>query len=97
MMPSAAAWEPLTGRDTYGAPTYGAPTSFACRLVRENRLVRDAQGDEVVSTAHVWLGGTPAVAPDDRVTLSDGTTPTIASVERFPDETGDSHTKVYFL
>ena len=96
MFPSTAAWAPLTGRAESGAPTYGAGTSFAARLVRRHKLVRDTQGDQVVSTAHVWLLGSPAVAPDDRVQLADGTAPPIVAVERFEDEAGASHTKVYF-
>lgn len=96
LLPDTATWAPLTGRDQYGAPTYGAGTTYACRLVRAHKLIRNSAGDQVVSSAHVWLAGTPAVAPDDRVTLSDDTTPPILSVERFQDEDGASHTKVYF-
>lgn len=101
MMSDTLRWRPLAGRDDYGAPDYGSTDGdeFECRLVRENKLVRTVQGDEVVSTAHVWIGGTPMVRPEDQIELSDGTTPEILSVEIFQDEDGGellSHTKVYF-
>jgi hypothetical protein len=97
MMPDTATWRPLMSRDDYGAPTYGAAVPFAnARLVRSPKLVRDASGDQVVSSAQLWLVGTPAIAPDDQVTLSDGTTPSIVNVGRWQDEAGESHTKVFF-
>lgn len=87
----------LSSRDQYGAPTYGAGTAYSGRLVKRNKLVRDAAGQEKVSSAHFWLQGSPDVSPEDEVTLSDGSTPSILSVERFQDEDGASHTKLYFL
>ena len=39
----------------------------------------------------------PNVLPDDRVILSDGKSPQIASVEIFQDDLGPSHAVVYFL
>lgn len=89
-----ATWEPLTGRDDFGAPTYGAGTLFSARLVRKHKLVRDAQGDEVVATATLWIKGAPAVDPDDRIILSDGSTPHILAVDRYQEFGG--HTKVFF-
>lgn len=102
LLTDSAVWEPLSGRDDYGAPSYGAPTTFAARLTREHKMVRDLQGDEVLSTGQLWLKGAPAVGPEDRITLSDGTQPELLSIERFQDEAGAngtpsySHTKVYF-
>ena len=96
LMPDTATWYPLSARDRFGQTTYGTGTEYSTRLVRRNRLVRDTQGDQVVSSAQLWLAGAPAIAPDDRVTLSDGKSPDILSVERFQDESGASFTKAYF-
>lgn len=92
-----ATWAALTGRDQYGTPTYGSGTAFTARLVRKNSLVRDRQGQEVTSRAHLWLAGSPAIDTDDKITLSDSTVPVIVSVERYQDEHGATHTKVFFL
>ena len=89
--------EPLSSRDDFGKPTYGTPVPFKARVVREHKLVRDKDGQEVVSTAQCWLLGNPVVSPDDQITLEDATTPAIVMIERFQDEIGPSHTKVYFL
>ena len=99
MATDTASWEPFDERDQYGKPSYGDVTTFAfCRLVRKHKLVRDAQGDLVVSTAQLWVfeETAPAIGPEDQITLSDGTTPPIITTERFQDEVGASHTKVYF-
>lgn len=96
LLPHTVSHAALTGRDDFGAPTYGAATEYAARVVYEPKLVRSAPGDVVVAAGYVWLNGAPAVDPADRITLPDATTPPIVSVERFPDEGGDHHTKVYF-
>lgn len=97
MMADTCQFSPLSSRDSYAVPTFGSATSFNCRLVRKNRMVRDAKGQIVVSTARVWLQGHPNITPEDRVTLSDGSNPVIVSVERESDEFGSSHTVVNFL
>lgn len=94
--PDTATWKALSTRDEFGAPTFGAGTSYSGRLVRRHKMVRDAAGEEVLSTAHFWFQGAPAIDPDDEVTLSDGTTPPIVAIERVPDEDGACYTKVYF-
>jgi hypothetical protein len=97
MMRDTITHQPCTGYDRYGKPTYGASTSYPARVVRDNKMARNPQGEEVVSTCQVRICGTPAVTPADKITLSDGTVPVILSVSRPQDETGDdASTKVYF-
>lgn len=97
LMTDTATWYALASRDSFGVPTYGSSgTSYAARLIRRHKLVRDARGDQVVSSAQLWLAGAPAIAPDDKVTLSDGTSPPIVAIDRFQDEDGASHTVVMF-
>lgn len=94
-----ASWEPLTGRDRAGAPTYGSATAFTdCRLVRAHKLVRDRNGDQVISSAQLWIMEDPGpeIDPDDQVTLSDGTKPPIITVQIFQGRAGASYTKVFF-
>ncbi len=100
-----AIWRKFVSRNEFGVVTYGDDIEFTARLVELTKLVRDQNGDQVVSRAHVWLGETtdtnleqaPNVKPDDQVELSNGETPVILSIERPQDETGlATHTKVFF-
>jgi len=99
MAADTATWKPFVDRDRFGAPTYGDAVTFDhVRLVRKHKLVRNAQGDEVVSTAQLWIieSPAPAVGPEDEITLSNGTTPPIIAVDCPQDEEGEAYTKVYF-
>ncbi len=55
-----AVWHSVTGRDKYGAPTTTSKT-IAVRWEEKRRLVRDAQGHEVVSEATVYCTETVLV------------------------------------
>src|SRR5665213_1581618 len=101
-------WATLGPRDGYGNPTFINPFTYPCRLVRKNKLTRDKDAQQIVSTAQLWIGQSmvsgvpfPKVVQTDRITLSDGTTPQIASTEIFEDELyateGLSHTVVFFI
>lgn len=92
-------------RDVHGAPNYDSGLSYAARVLKESKLVRDQNGDQVLSSYHVWIGSSddtnleapPNVDPRDEIVLSDGKRPTILAVEQFQDDTSViSHTKVYF-
>lgn len=105
MLISTATWKKFLSRDRAGAPTYGAGITFTARLVEKNRLIRASNGDQIVSSSHVWLGTTddtnltapPDVDPEDQIVLANGDTPTILSTERPQDETGEAaYTVVYF-
>ena len=97
--------ERMETRDAYGAPAWGVPISYPARVVGKTRLVRDARGRETVSRYTVYIGATPAVTPEDRITLPDEyslgstatLTPPILSVGQFPDESGDLHHVVVYL
>ncbi|GEM_PF-1369445 len=57
---------PRTGRDGYGQPTFGAPSQTRGRWLEKRRLVRNAQGEQVLSEVTVTLG------PEDEVAVGDG-------------------------
>ena len=99
-MAETVIWRPHTGRDDFGVPTFNESTdgggSFSARLVRKHRTAHSVQGETIVSTAQLWIGGTPAIAPDDEVELADGTRPPIINIDRFNDEDGPSHVVVFF-
>ena len=49
-----ATWKRKTGNDGYGQPVFALPTTIKVRWEGKRRLVRDAQGNQVVSEARVY-------------------------------------------
>ena len=54
-----------TGVDAYGQPVFGSAVQTKGRWLEKRRLVRDAQGEQVISEVTVTLG------PDDPVAVGD--------------------------
>lgn len=96
MMPHTVAHAPVSSRDSYGKITYGAATSYAARVVYKNKQVRSATGEVVMAAGMVWFLGTVSMSGDDKITLPDGSTPQVISVEKYADDDGDRFTKIYF-
>ncbi len=59
-----AIYRRLTGRDGYNRPTYAPDVPFGGRIQFKQRLVRAANGQEVMSEAEVWLPLDPAIDPN---------------------------------
>jgi len=87
---------PFSGTSAYGATTYGAAVSYGARVIYKSKLIRTPDGAEKVARGQVWLATVNAISVQDQITLPDGTTPVILTVEQIPDENGPHHTKVYF-
>lgn len=88
---------PRTGHDSFGHPAYGADVSYFGRLVGKRQLVRNSDGQEVMSSQTVYLRSGDNVLPSARVTLSTtdvGSTeewslkPPIVATGRYSDESG---------
>lgn len=88
--------EPSTGTDAYGQSTYGTGVSVHARVEGKNRMVMNAQGNNVVSGTSIYIDGTTVVTTSSRITLPDGTKPLILSIESMPDIDGTPHHKVIF-
>lgn len=98
MMLQTASVAAQTGLDNYGKPTFSAsPTAYRCRIMWQERIRRDAQGREIIETGRAVLTQAAAsVVPTHRLTLPDGSTPKIVSVETIQDEDGDHHSVIAF-
>ena len=84
-------------RDAYGRVTAWSPdVPYSARVVYRHRLVRSRTGDFVASRGYAWVFGASDIALDDRITLPDGCAPTLLAVERYGDEAGGHHHKVFF-
>lgn len=90
--------------DGYGEPTYSTAVSHRARVVGKRRLVRNSQGDEVMSTHQVYFAGQPAIGAHDRLTLSTGDVnstetgarqPPVLATGIFPDDAGRKQVTVY--
>jgi hypothetical protein len=97
MMPHTVLIAPKTGADRFNKPTYGADVSHRALVADKLQMVRDRNGEEVVSNTEIYLDGParPELAPESRVTLPTGETPPILSISRYPDEHGDYVAVVY--
>lgn len=97
LMPSTIKVSTRTGHNNYGEPTYASSTaSYRARIVQKREFVRTASGETVEATHVIWARSTGAttITVDDRLTMPDGTRPTILATERYPDTDGIHHTKI---
>lgn len=97
MMPSTIKVSTRSGHDNYGQPTFAATTtSYRARIVEKREFLRTAEGEVLEQSHLLWVRSTGAVSitTDDRITLPDGTTPQVLSVEMFPDEDLEHHRRI---
>jgi hypothetical protein len=82
----------------YGAITYDDPVTIPCYVAGMVRMVRNLDGEEVVSTVSVYINGTDAASKElqypeerrnDRITLPDGRQPAIMAITPYWDDKGD--------
>ena len=91
---------PVAGTDYYGEETLGDPVTIeGVRVVKEVRMARGPEGDDLISTVTVYVpGDKPAVANGSSVPLEDGSVHEVVRVEEQPDERpGDPHHRVLYL
>jgi hypothetical protein len=96
LMTQTLTLEPRSAVDKYGEESYGAAVSVTCRIVGMPKMVRAADGREVVSNGHAFTSGPSGATVTDRLTLPDSTHPVIIRVDSFPDEDGPHHDIIYF-
>lgn len=87
LLPHRVTYRPLTGSGAYG-DNFGDPvTDVPCRIQFQNRIVRDAQGNEVVASCTIYFRPQEAPTLGSMVELADGERPIIARAEM----TGSRH------
>ena len=87
--------ERWAGQDAYSKPLYSAPVTLMGQVSGVAQLVRTVTGQETASNTTIILPGDAAVTVKDRLTLADGTHPTILSVNTVPDAAGNLTTTLY--
>jgi hypothetical protein len=97
MMPHTVTVFGTSTMDKYGKQAWsGAGTNYRCRLVFDSRMVRDAEGREILEEGRAIVYGVATVTVKDRLTLPGGRSPLVTSVATIKDETGDHHTVIGF-
>lgn len=94
LMPDTITVELIETTDAYSRPVYGDPATYQCRIEQKNQLVRDQDGRERVSSVQLYLATQTRIPLNSRITLADGSTPSIMAVEAVQDEDGSYFTKV---
>jgi|ERR1019366_3291804 hypothetical protein len=88
---------PDTLNNLHGKRTYtGTATNVRCRIQNKGMLIRAADGKETVTTGRVYCYGIVSVSVGDKLTLPDGTSPVILSVDNSEDEAGGYCTVIHF-
>ena len=83
--------------DKYGRQSFSATgTAYKCRLIWDERMIRTQDGREILEAGRAIIYGVAVVDVNDRVLLSDGSTPLVTSVAQLKDEVGDHHSVIGF-
>lgn len=97
LLESVVRLAPVASRALDGKKSYGEDVEIRAHISTEHRLVRNAQGQEVASSGSADLDGAyPSVKESSRITLPDGSQPTIVAVATSYDSSGPYQTTVYF-
>ena len=96
-MPDTVTINPQSSRNNYGEETYSGATRTAKAWVEPNTHVgRTDQVHDQSQPTQAYIADTTLTA-QDKITLPDGTTPEISTVQRYTAVTGLEHTVVTFL
>ena len=87
----------FTSFDKYGEPTFGSGTSTKCYIEMSPKLVRNVTGQEVVSSARVYVVGDATITPLDKIALPDSATPPILRVDHFYNDVGTLELSVIYV
>ncbi len=94
VMVDTVTWEKLTGIDEYSNPIYADPATIQCRVSPKAMQVLDANGNEVLSKANIYMAPGHDIGAQDRITQFDGSVDPVIQVGKPPDGDGTHHVKV---
>ena len=87
MMPDTVIFNPTASTDKYGKKTFGnAQTNISarCRIIDDIVLVKNAEGQDIVSTGRCILAGNyDTLTLGHKLTLPNGVTPVIVKIDSF--------------
>ena len=89
--------KPRTGVDGYGQPTFGPPAQTKGRWLEKRRLVRNAEGEQVISEVSVTIGPDEPIAVGDQLSADGSTYLTVIAVSVSRGLGGEAITKRAYL
>jgi hypothetical protein len=99
MMPDTVIFNATTATDKYGKKTFGGGNiSVRARIVDDVVLIKDAEGQDIVSAGRAYLAGDySTLTLGHKMTLPSGATPVIVKIDS-PNDTNATahHTVVHF-
>lgn len=97
MMPNTVTIFGQSSIDSYGKPTYSASgTSVRCRVVPSDKVIRTANGVDVIANGTIYFYGTPTVDVSSKILLPNSEMVFVIDVKVQDDESGTHHTAVSF-
>ncbi len=94
LMTQTVTVQPQSGNNAAGEPTFGDAITIRCRIQGTIKEIRAADGLTRMSSALVILDGVYGIEPQDKLTLPDGTTPVILSVNQNNDGAGSLYEEI---
>ena len=93
MMPDTITFNATTATDKYGKKTFGGSNiSVRCRIVDDVILVKNAEGQDIVSAGRAYLAGDySSLTLGHKITLPDGKTPVIVKIDSKNDTSSTTH------
>ena len=91
-------WEAWSSQNENGEASYGAGTDYTAQISGQNKLVRDASGQQILSSLMVIFSEYLNIGAKDRLTLPStyaNRQPPILYVEKFRSDEGNHHTVVH--
>jgi len=97
MMPSTVTVQTLLTNSFYAVATYSTGVKHRARVVDRPGNVRGVDGQVVQYTSTIWLASTisPLDLPTARVITPGSSSKPVIKVERYPDNDGAHHYKMY--
>ena len=91
MLTDQVTYQRYVSQDGYGAPTFATGIVLPARIEYKLRRIVNAQGEERMSRAKVFLDGAIPLDLRDKLVLPDGTAPALQLVYAVNDERGSPH------
>lgn len=96
-MPQSVVVNTISTIDAYGKPSFAtSATTYAALIQQEQVLVRALDGTEKMAETTAIINATGTINPEDQITLSEGDTRPILSIQTLSDNEGIHHTVIHF-